>query len=529
MKRREFVHSAAAAAAAGAALAASHHALGKEERVRPNILLVLCDQLNARVLGCYGGPVHTPHINRITREGVVFTDAVCPTPYCSPSRASLINGLYPHTHGINHNVNRRDYPAIPAPPTEEGIKAADATIEKLLHAAGYRTHHYGKWHLGDEALPYYPDMFGEHLHYAREMAAAFAQVRRQPRDTWMEWYGWALPVAVAPAFQAAVTALGNRWKDRQYAEFIVKMGRLKLPLEQVFDVQVADRAVARLRAGGEGPFLITCSFNYPHDPNVVPSPYYEAFDPAALDLPANFARREARFEGEWSRQIVADLGEAGAREFLRLYYAAVKLVDDQVGRLLAALDETGRAADTIVVFTADHGDMAGGHGMVWKSTSAFYDDVARVPLIVRFPSRIRPGRTGIAANLTDLMPTLLDLVGLPVPDGVQGHSLAPYLTGKSDPTQAPAYAFSERVRANPGHTRSVAPGAQASFMVRGRGWKQVRYPGGAEFLYDLANDPGETHNLADDARFRGRRLALGAELDGWLERTRFPGHRSRDS
>lgn len=496
--------------------------------MRPNVLLILCDQLNARVLGCYGGPVPTPHIGRIAREGVVFTDAVCPTPYCSPSRAAMITGLYPHTHGINYNVNRRDYPAIAAPPTEEGIKATDATTEKLLHAAGYGTHHYGKWHLGDEDLPYYPDMFGEHLHYGREMAATFAQVRRQPRDTWMEWYGWALPVAIAPAFQAAVAALGDKWKARHYAEFIVKMGRLKFPLEQVFDVQVADRTIARLRADKDRPFLVTCSFNYPHDPNVVPSPCYEAFDPAAIEFPANFGRREQRFEREWSRQIVADLGDAGAREFLRLYYAAVKLVDDQVGRILTALDETGRAGDTVVVFTADHGDMAGGHGMVWKSTSAFYDDVARVPLIVRFPGRIRPGRTRLAANLTDLMPTLLDLVGHPIPKGVQGHSLAPYLTGRSDPATAPAYAFSERVHANPGHTRSVAPGTQASFMARGQGWKLIRYPGGAEFLYDLTTDPGETRNLAADARFAERKLALRSELDAWLERTGFPGRNGRD-
>ena len=126
-------------------------------RGRPNVLLIMCDQLNAGVLGCYGGQVPTPNIDRIAREGVRFDNAVCPTPFCSPTRASIVTGQYPHAHGIVTNVNRRDYPAIRSPATEEGIKAADVTTEKLLHGAGYSTHHYGKWHLLDEDLPYYED------------------------------------------------------------------------------------------------------------------------------------------------------------------------------------------------------------------------------------------------------------------------------------------------------------------------------------------------------------------------------------
>ncbi|MBM4047173.1 MAG: hypothetical protein FJ279_18880, partial [Planctomycetes bacterium] len=257
---------------------------------------------------------------------------------------------------------------------------------------------------------------------------------------------------------------------------------------------------------------------------VVPSPYYEMFDPDHIELPANFAFREARFEQEWSRQIVSDLGEAATREFLRIYYASVKLVDDQVGRVLAALDASGRSDDTIIVFTADHSDMAGGHGMVWKSTSAFYDEVARVPLIIRYPRRIRPGRSAIAANLTDLMLTLLDLAAEPAPSHVQGHSLAPYfLRGERDASQAPPYAFCERVgRARDG-SRTVQPGAPGSFMVRGSGWKYVRYANRDEYLYDLTNDPGETRNLAKDAARQVQLEHLRSALDEWLVRTRYPG------
>lgn len=490
---------------------------------RPDILLMMCDQLNAGVLGCYGGPVPTPNIDRLAEEGVLFSEASCPTPFCSPSRASLITGLYPHTHGIVCNINRRDYPAISAPPTEEGIKASDVTTESLLSAAGYDTHHFGKWHLMDEDLPYYPDMFGEHHEYAELMRTTFEWVRKRPEDEWLEWYGWALPTQRYGPFEEATTALGDAWKGHPHAEFITKMGRLEFPLEQVFDVLVADRACECLRNAGPEPCMVTASFNYPHDPNVVPSPYYEMFSPEDIRLPGSFGTREARFEREWSRRVVADLGEVAAREFLRIYYASVKLVDDQVGRILDALEATGRADDTVVVFTADHGDMAGGHGMVWKSTSSFYEEVVRIPLIVRYPGRIAPQRTDVPACLTDIMPTLLDLAGHPVPDHVQGRSLAPLLLGDRDSADGPRYAFSERIPPNPQHTRTVARDAQGAFMVRGDGWKYFCYPSGEEYLFDLADDPLETRNLASDPSCHNRKAELCAELRGWLAETGHPG------
>ncbi len=300
------------------------------------------------------------------------------------------------------------------------------------------------------------------------------------------------------------------------------MGRLDLPLSQNFDVQVTDRACERISGLRDDPFMITCSFNYPHDPNVVPSPYYEAFSPDNIELPANYDTREERFEEEWSRRIVADLGEAVAREFLRIYYASVKLVDDQVGRVLRALDETGRAEDTIVLFTADHGDMAGGHGMIWKSTSSFYDEVVRVPLIVRWPGGLSPQVSSVEAGLTDVMPTLLELAEHPIPGHVQGHSLAPYITGAADPSTAPSYRFSERVPAPAGHARALPDEPHGSFMIRGEGWKYVRYAGGDECLYNLTDDPGEVTNLADTPAVGARKQQLAAALDSWLAETWRP-------
>ena len=476
----------------------------------------MCDQLNANALSCYGGPVDTPNIDRIAKEGVRFTQATCTTPYCSPTRASIVTGMYPHAHGIVLNVS---------PKRQQGIGAEDTTTEKLLGQAGYITHHYGKWHLEGDKLPYYPDMFRSGVEYKEKMASVFSKVRRQDKATWMDWYAWALPVDISPALQEQVDALGDRWKNKRFAEFITKMGRLKLPLEQCFDVQAADLTCKRLKIlkSSEDPFMVTCSFVWPHDPNVVPSPYYEAFDPKKIKLPENMHIREERFEKDWSREIIRGLGEPGLREFLRIYYGTVKLIDDQVGKILETLDETGKTDDIVLVFTADHGDMMGGHDMVWKSTSAFYEEIVRVPLLIRYPRRFRPQVSRLAVDSTDFMPTLLELAGHPVLKQAQGQSLVPYLAGEQDTKQARKYSFSERLRGNSTGRRKVLPGTKGGFMIRGKGWKLIRYHDGQKYLYNLNQDPGETKNLVDDPKSRSRHQELAAEMEKWFKRSAWPG------
>jgi arylsulfatase A-like enzyme len=488
--RREFLKKAGITTlAAGGLSIFSNESFAQHSAERqPDILFIICDQLAAHALSCYGGPVPTPNIDRLAGEGVRFTQATCVTPFCSPTRASIITGRYPHAHGIVSNC---------APRRQEGIHSNDITTEKILSDTGYKTHHYGKWHLQGDKLPYYPDMFRPGFEYAEKMQSVFDKVRKRDSSTYMNWYKWPLPVEVDPRFQNAVDALGDRWKDKNFAGFITKMGRLKLPLSQCYDVQIADLTCEKLNAlrFSPKPFMITCSFNWPHDPNVVPSPYYEMFDPDEIELPANRHTREEHFEKNWSREIIRGLGERGMREFLRIYYGMVKLIDDQVGRVLSALEKTGRMDRMVIVFTADHGDMMGGHGMVWKSTNCFYEEVVRVPLIIRYPRQFKPQVSEIATDSTDLMPTLLEL------------------TGKS-------ILFSERIRGNPKGRRKVLPGTKGSFMIRGKGYKLARYENGHESLYDLKNDPGETKNRAGDPAYQAILKELSTELDNWFERTK---------
>jgi arylsulfatase A-like enzyme len=487
---------------------------------RPNILLIMADQLTPGVLSCYGGPVSTPNLDRLANEGVLFTNAVCNFPISSPSRASLITGQYPHKHGIIHNCMNVDYPMMPGPVTEECINNNDITTEKILHNAGYATHQYGKWHLTQSKLSYYPDMYGEHLNYAVEMKSFFDSVRFTPRDTWMNWYDWALPVSQTTKFLNATSQVKVEWQKRIFGDFVLKMGRLRIPLEDNFDYRSASRTIDAIEQCAGSPFMITCSFNTPHDPNVCPSPYYEMFNPEDIELPENSAAIDPYFNQDWSTEMAQKTGEKGVREFLRIYYANVKLIDDQVGRILQVLEKQGVYDETIIVFTSDHGDMAGSHGMLWKSTSAFYNEVVKVPLIIRFPQKIKPGSFKVPVSLVDVMPTLLEFTGNPLPASCQGNSFFNLVTGKEKEKNHYPFAFCERMPANPGNVRKMKDNVKGSFMIMSQTSKYIEYADGTCFFYDLKNDPGETINGIDDPKYLRNIRMLKLELEKWLAKTR---------
>lgn len=529
ISRREFLAK-TGAAAVGLPLLHSHAARADDKAtrpdqssgaVRPNVLVIMCDQLSTHALSCYGGAVETPNIDRIASGGVLFNNATCPTPVCSPSRASFVTGLYPHTHGITMNIANVN-----------GIGDDEVTTDKLLHDSGYDTYHCGKWHLENKKkLPsYYPESYRYDYEWRQDMQKQFDEIRKGDPWTYMDHYGLILPVEIEPSYLKLAQSVAPKWKGvapGPFYELALKMGRLKLEHKQHPDVCVVDRTIAKLASlKGDKPFSMTCSIQAPHDPNVIQSPYYEMFDPKKLELPANRDVREARFDDrEWrcpARKIVADLGEPGVREFTRIYYATVKMIDDEVGRLLDALDKAGRAADTIVIFTADHGDMLGGHGMVTKSTDAFYDEIVRIPLVIRYPNGIKPGESTAPVCVTDVMPTVLELTGQKIPSNVQGLSLASLMQKKPSAVDSRQFTFSERVANNPDHSRKVAPGTAASFMIRGQGWKYARFYNHDEHLFNIGEDPQETKNLAQDTKHAEKRKWLSSELDTWLEKTGFP-------
>jgi len=486
----------------------------------PNILIIMADQLTPGVLSCYGGPVSTPNLDMLADEGVLFTNAVCTYPVSSPSRASLITGQYPHKHGIIHNCMNVDYPMVPGPATEECIQNTDATTEKILYNAGWETHQYGKWHLSQEKLSYYPDMYGEHINYAVEMKSFFDSVSFTPRDTWMNWYDWILPVTQTREFLNATSAVKPDWQKKIYGDFVLKMGRLRMPLEDNFDYISASKTIAAIDMSKGAPFMITCSFNTPHDPNVCPSPYYEMFNPSDIILPDNSVATEEYYNRDWSYEMDNKTGEQGVREFLRIYYANVKMIDDQAGRIIQELKNKGIYDNTIIIFTSDHGDMAGSHGMLWKSTSAFYKEVVKVPLIIRFPAKIKPGSFDVPVSLVDIMPTLLDFTDKEIPPSCQGNSLFKLLTGKEKEKDHYPYAFCERMPANPGNIRQMRENWTGSYMIMSKTSKYIEYNDGKCLYFNLSNDPGELHNEYNNPKYSKKIKSLKVELEKWLANTR---------
>ena len=483
---------------------------------RPNILLIMCDQFCASLLPCYGGTADAPHIERLAARGMVYTSAYCSMPVSSPSRASLITGLYPHRHGIAQNVFRVDYPTLGGPDTEEGIDGRDITTEGLLYDNGYKVYHAGKWHLSGEDLACYPVMYREHQEYGTEMKETFERaISGRARSEWVDWYGWKLPVTMTPAYRAAVETAGMD----DAVEFFRKMGRLDLPLEDTYDYRTASKCVQVIQESTQ-PFMATCSFNLPHDPNVVPSPYYEQVDMSRIKADVTLPCDEY-YHNEYYRMITQKAGNDFLTEFLRIYHASIKLIDDQVGRLLEALEERGIADNTLIIFTADHGDYAGGHGMVWKTTSSFYEEVARVPLIICAPDA-NPGRYEKPVELVDVMPTILEYSGVSVPLHIDGASLLPVLAGGNVPKDV---AISERLNWSPDHKRHPhTRDEREHFMVRYEQYKYVFHREGnrmKQLLFDLQNDPHEYTNLFGTKGYEDTGAAMHERLRTRLAETGY--------
>jgi arylsulfatase A-like enzyme len=493
INRREFL-SAASAGAVGAARCFSAPAV----RGRPNVLFLMTDELHHRSLSLTGNPyIQTPNMDRIAREGALFTNATCVTPYCSPSRASMISGVYPHRHGILQNVGPRGRGQAPVAPD------AFPSTEMTLHNRGYSTGFRGKWHLGELGdFPCYenfsyasktPHGYAEFLE-ERLPAARFANDKDPGR--YLD-----RPVEKIPAIRKA-------WGPFQKASslgYIATIGRTVIPPELLPETQLTNQVLELIERNRDANFMITGSWHPPHDLWVIPEPYYSMVDRKKIRLTGSTDLEAWDAQGP-SKRLGELAGEEGIREYAAIYHGMVKYMDDQIGRVLKKLDEHGLAENTLVVFTTDHGDMAGAHGCIGKSIFSFFDDLVRIPLSMRFPGRIKPGTVvRNPVSQIDYMPTILDYMGVPVEQKVHGSSMRPLIEGRK--TEWRDYAFCQR-------------GAGAR-MLRTDRYKYVfsKNPR-ALALYDLQQDPDEDKNLArmpahaDATRTMHKRLVEVMARDG---------------
>jgi arylsulfatase A-like enzyme len=440
---------------------------------RPNILWICTDQQRYDTIGALGnGHVHTPNLDRLVAEGVAFTHAFCQSPICTPSRASFLTGMYPSS--VHACTNGNDVWAGAAP-----------LISRLLADAGYDTGLAGKLHLAGAQGRIEPR--GDDGYRVFEWS-------HHPENNWPEGHAYA-----------------DWLRARDYDPDRVHSHPEELPVELHQTMWCAERAMAFMEEAGDRPWLMSVNPFDPHAPFDPPGEMLRRFDPEALTDPLF---RESDLESQ--ARLAADFqnparrpDEFDARQVKAAYYAMIELIDMAVGRVVERLERLGQRERTIVIFTSDHGEMLGDHGLLLKGCR-FYEGLVRVPLIISWPGHIRAGlRSDALVELTDLMPTLLEACGLSIPERVQGRSLLLILTGQADAHRHRDFVRCEYYRAlNPGAPGRRFEGSYAT-MIRDRHHKLVTYHGhDVGELFDLDQDPGEFNNLWDDPAFGDVRFSL---------------------
>jgi len=411
----------------------------------PNILVILTDQQTQQAIGAHGNPhLHTPHMDSLVHAGVSFENSYCTFPVCSPARSSLLTGRMPHETGVE----------VTDPPIRPGIPTMGAHFRR----AGYRTYYAGKLHLGPK--------------YRQGIEAT-------SEGPGFEYLGDEHPKDVPPQLGTDTDPL---WTDAAVA-FL----REQKPSERETDQ----------------PFLLVASLHNPHDICYWCMDRREFLEIAPGSklppLPANFEPLpdEPEFVGMCRQRAVyapeiaftPGWDETEWRRYLYAYYRLTERVDQQIGRLLTALEESGLSNDTLILLTSDHGEGVAAHK--WVTKLMLWEEVVKVPFVVRFPGAVPEGRIDrerLVSGL-DLLPTLCDYAGISAPEGVRGHSLRPLIEDPALPGRSSVVSELQAFRDD------VTKKAR---MIRTAQFKYIIFSHGArpELLFDLKADPGETENLA---------------------------------
>ena len=469
---------------------------------RPNLLYIFTDQQRVDTLRCYGNEqIETPALDSLAADGFVFENAYVSQPVCSPARATMLTGLWPHTAGV---------PACNVP-----LRAEVPTFAEMLPPE-YRTAFMGKWHLGDEIFPQhgFETWVGSEDSYRRCYSAP------ERLDVLSPYHHFLVEQGFAPDAENLGQRVFSRHAEASMLEEYTKAAFL------------GEQAAEYIRQSGDAPFALCVSYLEPHPPHT--GPLNEYYDPAALPTGPSFrqpppddapliVRLMAAFYSA-SENYGLDLQtEAGWRGLLARYWGNVTLVDRSVAKILQALDESGKADDTIVIFTSDHGELMGDHGILGKTL--MYEESIKVPLLLRAPMLgAEPQRIGGQFSHIDLVPTLLDLLGLEAPDHLQGQSRVPVLCGRDD--LAANDVFVEWSGAD-GHPPASIGEAEPNrslvhplrTIVAADGWKLNLYGQGQGELYDLNADPHELENLYHQPEQRARIGELSERIRAWQEQT----------
>lgn len=482
--RRRFLIT-AARAGGPLALSALPRALARAgSRRPPNVLWIITDDHRPDSLGCStsGGP-STPNIDRIASRGVLFRHAFSQGPICTPSRSSMITGRYCHVIGVMSNGSR--------------LGAEAPYLTRALKEAGYQLVNVGK------KLPS-PKIFDIHVGPPGYGGPA------------------ATPYELKPPFAAEEKAFGVLHLKEEFP--IIIAGRYPLPADQTEPAITVSNAIPLVEQGLQAPWMLRVSTIAPHTPILAPEPFDTMYDPAKIPFEPPSEEELAskpRYEQGMLRRCQGSthLSREEIRRSRACYHGLVSHVDEQIGRLLAAMDERRLLDDTLVVVTSDQGVCLGEHGLFMKRN--FYDESAGAILIVSWPGHLPEGKVNDdPVELVDVMPTVLDAAGVKLPSTVQGRSLLPLIAGREQGRDA---VFSEIDFSLPQFERYYMPNSRR-VMVRTREWKMsyfVQRPGDARDgdLYHLTDDAGELRNLWGDRAHADVIARLEARAKQWDEET----------
>lgn len=509
MQRRDFIKTASISAASTlmphvtqAATAEASTGLNK-----PNIIFIVSDQHRAGLTKREGYPLDTsPTLDKLAESGVGFDHAYCTAPLCAPSRAGMLTGRWPDATRVRAN-------------TMVSYAYYSQHLYQVAKSQGYRTGIAGK-----------NDTF----------------LKKDDLDFWRTYNlqsGWVPPHPPHEYIEY------EKWMRSLYAN--VALEPCPFPLECQYPYRIVSDAIDFIKSSGNQPFILQVGFSEPHDPEQVSRPYWDMFPPDSV--PPRYAGPEAlqhlgyRAQWEYHHQQVGFSTEQHWRRYKSNYLGALRLLDDQLARLITFLDQSNLRSNTIVIYLADHGDHLMDYGLARKGVG-LPECLTRIPMVWSGPG-IKPLSSTVGANtfvsMADVMPTLCEAMGAPIPHGVQGRSIWPLLQGKPYPEEELRSIYStsglgglyytakdhipyffpdgERSRSAPrahheGYgfdelNKVTQSGLQK--MVRMGDWKLIFDMMGYGQLYHLPSDPGELHNLFDRSQYAQEQAKLMCELCMW--------------
>ena len=482
ISRRDFLKLAAAAPGAPALAKAA----GRMQPKRPklNVVVIMSDQHNQAVSGCYGHKiVRTPNIDSLAERGVLYRNAFCASPLCAPSRVAWLTGTHPHTNGVvTHNNSRHRSGKTYRKTINPGIRSLICDLRE----AGYATHGSGfihaDQHVEDTERPY------RELGFTSFRADSKAYLDLVGKEV-QRRYGMA-------------NTLSEMW-EHTYRN--VEGEPFPYGEEKIWDSVITDDSLAFLdsRSGGD-PFFLYVGYRAPHPPWCASKRFHDLYSPDRIgDLPnykVTFTDKPRRVIERVNYYEMWNLPEEMVRKSIAAYFGFVSYTDYCIGRIMRKLEEKGLQNNTLVIYTSDHGEMLYKNGICEKHT--FFEDAVRIPLIMSLPGTVPQGRTSEAliSNI-DLLPSVLALTGVPIPDYVEGKNMAPTWSGG----EIQDHIFAE-------YYHSLDP----CRMVRDKRYKYIHTEEDICELYDLDNDPLESLNLAWHSRYADRvRRMEGLVTAGW--------------